>query len=76
LGFAGGTATLLALVAWHHPVIRGVKVLPKPESADEWVGAEAEVRPMVEMEDDEPPAPAHPAAPAVEVRPEVPARAA
>jgi MFS family permease len=76
LGFAGGAATLLALVAWHHPVIRGVKVLPKPESADEWVGAEAEVRPMVEMEDDEPPAPAHPAAPAVEVRPEVPARAA
>jgi MFS family permease len=76
LGFAGGTATLLALVAWHHPVIRGVKVLPKPESADEWIGAEADVRPMVAIEDDEPLAPVHPAAPAVEPSPEMPARVA
>jgi MFS family permease len=50
LAFAGGSAALLALLAWRHPVIRGVKVLPTPESADEWVGAEAEVRPMTAMD--------------------------
>ncbi len=50
LAFAGGTAALLALVAWRHPVIRGIKVLPKPESADEWVGAEAGVRPIAAMD--------------------------
>ena len=49
LAFAGGAAALLALLAWRHPVIRGVKVLPKAESADEWVGAEAEVRPLSAM---------------------------
>ena len=48
--FAGASATVLSLVAWRHPVIRGVKVLPKPESADEWVGAEAEVRPIAAMD--------------------------
>jgi predicted MFS family arabinose efflux permease len=50
LGFAGTSAALLALLAWRHPVIRGVKVLPKPESADEWVGAEAGVRPIAAMD--------------------------
>ena len=50
LAFAGGSAALLALLAWRHPVIRGVKVLPTPESADEWVGGEAEVRPMTAMD--------------------------
>jgi MFS family permease len=49
LGFSGCTAALLALVAWHHPVIRKVKVLPTPENADDWIGAEAEVRPMAAM---------------------------
>ena len=49
LTFAGGTAALLAVVAWRHPVIQGVKVLPKPESADDWVGAEAAVRPIAAM---------------------------
>ena len=44
LAFAGGTALLLASVAWRQPVIRGVKVLPTPESHDDWVGAEADVR--------------------------------
>ena len=44
LAFAGGTALLLAGVAWRQPVIRGVKVLPRPESHDDWVGAEADVR--------------------------------
>jgi MFS family permease len=50
LGFAGGTAALLALLAWRHPVIQGVKVLPKPESAEEWIGAEAGVRPIAAMD--------------------------
>jgi MFS family permease len=50
LAFAGGAAALLALAAWRHPVIRGVKVLPTPESADEWVGAEAGVRPLTAMD--------------------------
>lgn len=50
LAFAGGTALLLALLAWRHPVIRGVKALPKPENTDEWVGGEAQVRPMAAMD--------------------------
>jgi MFS family permease len=45
LGFAGGTALFLALVAWGTPVIRNVRVLPKPESPDDWIGGEADVRP-------------------------------
>jgi MFS family permease len=45
LAFAGGCALLLAAVAWRVPVIASVKVLPKPQAAEEWVGAEADVRP-------------------------------
>jgi hypothetical protein len=45
LAFAGGSALLLALVAWRHPVIRNVRTLPKPESHDDWLGVEATVRP-------------------------------
>ena len=44
LAFAGGSALLLALLAWRAPVIRRVRELPKPERADDWVGAEAAVR--------------------------------
>jgi MFS family permease len=47
LAFAGGCALLLALIAWRVPVIASVKVLPKPQAAEEWVGAEADVRPAV-----------------------------
>jgi MFS family permease len=47
LAFAGGCAVLLALIAWRVPVIAAVKVLPKPQAAEEWVGAEADVRPAV-----------------------------
>ncbi len=43
LGFAGGSALLLALLAWHHPVIRAVRRLPDRESADDWLGVEASV---------------------------------
>jgi MFS family permease len=50
LAFSGGTAVLLALLAWRHPVIRGVRALPKPESAEEWIGAEADVRPAAAMD--------------------------
>ncbi len=50
LAFSGGTAMLLALLAWRHPVIRGVRALPKPESAQEWMGAEADVRPAAAMD--------------------------
>ena len=45
LAFAGGSALLLAAVAWQLPVIRDVKVLPKPDDPDDWIGAEADVRP-------------------------------
>ena len=48
LGFAGGAALLLAAVAWSTPVIRNVRVLPTPESPDDWVGGEADVRPARE----------------------------
>ena len=44
LAFAGGGALLLALAAWRSPVIRNVRALPEPESIDDWVGAEADVR--------------------------------
>jgi MFS family permease len=53
LAFAGASAALLAVLAWRHPVIRAVKVLPKPESADEWLGAEADVRPQPPITDPE-----------------------
>lgn len=39
--FAGIGALLLSLVAWRHPVIREVRELPKPEDADDLLGAEA-----------------------------------
>jgi MFS family permease len=50
LAFAGGSAALLAVLAWRHPVIRSVKVLPTPENADDWVGGEAQVRPVAAMD--------------------------
>jgi len=46
LAFAGGTALLVAAVAGRHPVIRNVKELPKLENVEEWMGAEAAVRPV------------------------------
>jgi MFS family permease len=45
LAFAGTAAMLLALLAWSTPVIRNVRVLPQPENPDDWIGAEADVRP-------------------------------
>ncbi|MEO8280953.1 MAG: MFS transporter, partial [Ideonella sp.] len=44
LTFAGGTALLMAVAAWHAPVIRQVRELPKPDSDADWIGAEAAVR--------------------------------
>ena len=43
LAFAGGGALLLALVGWRWAVIRRVRELPKPDDAQEWLGAEAVV---------------------------------
>jgi MFS family permease len=43
MGFAGVTALLLALTAWRYSGIATVTVLPTPEPADDWVGAEASV---------------------------------
>lgn len=45
LGLAGGTALVLATLAWRHPVIRGVRALPALEHADDHLGVEAGVRP-------------------------------
>ena len=41
LAFAGGSALLVALVAWHHPLLRGVRQLPTPDADDDLLGAEA-----------------------------------
>jgi MFS family permease len=46
LAFAGGSALLLALLAWRHPVIRAVRELPRPETDDDALGAEAAVAPQ------------------------------
>jgi MFS family permease len=43
--FAGASALLLAVVAWRTPTIRRVRELPTPESADDWIGGEADVGP-------------------------------
>ena len=50
LAFSGGSALVLAVLAWNHPTIRGVKVLPEAEDADEWLGGEASVRPTTVMD--------------------------
>ena len=47
LGFAGGVSALLVAVAWRLPLIRGLKALPQLDTDDDWVGAEAAVRPPV-----------------------------
>jgi MFS family permease len=43
LAFAGGSALLLAVATARHPVIRGVRELPRAESADDALGIEATV---------------------------------
>ncbi|HEX7441082.1 MAG TPA: MFS transporter [Caldimonas sp.] len=50
LAFAGGSALLLAVLAWRWAVIRNVRVLPTPENVDDWLGAEAVVRPRAVMD--------------------------
>jgi hypothetical protein len=56
LGFAGGMALLLALAAWRHPVIRGVRELPAA-MAHPALDAQAEPHPALQA-----PAEQHPAA--------------
>jgi MFS family permease len=46
LGFAGAVSLVLVFVAWRMPLIRALRDLPEPEGESEWLGAEAEVRPM------------------------------
>ena len=46
LAVAGCGALTLALVASRLPVIRAVKRLPSPESDDDWLGVEGDVRPI------------------------------
>jgi len=46
LGFAGVVSVLLVIVAWRLPLIRGLKTLPAAERESEWLGLEAEVRPL------------------------------
>jgi MFS family permease len=46
LGFAAGVSLLLVIVAWRLPLIRELKTLPEAERESEWLGLEAEVRPM------------------------------
>jgi len=43
LAFAGTGALVVALLAWRHPLLRGVRDLPRPERADDVLGAEAAV---------------------------------
>jgi MFS family permease len=46
LAFAAGVSLVLVIVAWRLPLIRELKSLPEPERESEWLGMEAEVRPM------------------------------
>jgi MFS family permease len=46
LAFAAIVTALLVLVAWRLPLIRELKTLPEAERESEWLGLEAEVRPM------------------------------
>ena len=41
LVFAGCGALLVSLLAWRHPLLRGVRALPAPEFAEEQLGVEA-----------------------------------
>ena len=41
LAFAGCSALLVAALAWRHPLLRGVRSLPAPESTDDQLGVEA-----------------------------------
>ena len=45
LAFAGTTSLVLVLLAWRLPLIRELRRLPEPESASDWLGMEADVRP-------------------------------
>ena len=44
---AGCGALALSLVAWRLTTIRNLRTLPQAEKAEDWVGAEAQVRPEV-----------------------------
>ena len=50
LAFAGGMALVLAAVAWRIPIVRELRKLPEPEPEQDWIGAEAMVRPAAAMD--------------------------
>ncbi len=50
LAFAGGSALLMAIVAWRIAVIRDLRKLPEREQERDWVGADAMVRPGALMD--------------------------
>ncbi|MFZ2653248.1 MAG: MFS transporter [Burkholderiaceae bacterium] len=50
LAFSGGSALLMAALAWRIPVIRNLRSLPEPEPERDWLGAEAIVRPPAAMD--------------------------
>ncbi len=50
LAFAGGSALLMAIVAWRIAVIRDLRKLPEPEQERDWVGGDAMVRPGALMD--------------------------
>jgi hypothetical protein len=43
LAFAGIGAVTVAAVAWRHPLLRGVRELPRPDDGEVALGAEAAV---------------------------------
>ena len=50
LAFAGGSALLMAIVAWRIAVIRDLRKLPEREHERDWVGGDAMVRPGALMD--------------------------
>jgi MFS family permease len=46
LFFAAVSTLLLAAVAWRLPLIRELRQLPRPDQPTDWIGLEADVRPL------------------------------
>lgn len=46
LAFAAGVSLVLVIVAWRLPLIRELRQLPEAERESEWLGLEADVRPV------------------------------
>lgn len=44
--FSGAVSALLVLLSWRLPLIRSLRALPEAERESEWLGVEADVRPV------------------------------